>query len=166
MNPTREDYLSADAYLDYVRRAIGRIEPEPWEVDYGSVSYAAAYYGLEWPVEVHAVVPHKDTYLSMDPGSLAYYDVFHNEPRHRLVVSRVQPTVLASCSIWHELTHAKQAERSGKPPKEWWRKVPKPGIAFMDPISYLNSELEREPTFSGVLHWDVCPLTYLGTTQP
>lgn len=139
-----------------------------WALNVDGLADALDHLGLEWDVELAIVNP------SWMYGALGAYhagfqtspfaisdetDIRVREPLHVVSIAPELSPEAASYCLWHELTHALQAERAGTCPWDWWeahRETYKgiiPGTR-----AYFEHPIEAEAFANMVCHDTVGPL--------
>lgn len=160
----------ADAYNCAINHAAARYDYEPapaWEVDDARVAEAKLVFGIEWPITFRCVVS------PMERGyGIAAYETApwwramgsagsYGPGLHRIIYAPGLPADFASICLWHELTHAKQAELRGGPDR-FGRHLAQTGYAVARSLggdAYLNHPAEYPAFLNMRNHFDLFPLT-------
>jgi hypothetical protein len=120
-------------------------------LDHKAIQEAADVLGLKLPVRVRQHSRVGNTHGNYRLAGLAGQATHHNI----MVKSYLTPKE-ATNTLWHELTHALQAERDGKSDLATWRKVSNEQKVY----SYRQRPIEREANETAALMSKDHPLAY------
>ena len=135
-----------------------------WEVDRVALAKACDYLGLTLPVYVKRSNGRRrlGAYHGRSIGALIHRNLIPTQSYHRITVAAVNSPEDASRTLWHELTHAAQAERDqshGKRYRKWMRyhRANMDGSAKAH-ARYMRNPWEVEARYAERLHDEIGPL--------
>lgn len=121
-----------------------------WNPDWKTIDAVASFMGLTRELQV----------LPMWKAALSGLGCYNCEDEfiHRIYIAEELHPLGASVCLWHELTHAKQAE-AYKNNREFWDKVsPVYTAVTQGSEEYFNLPIEIEAFESADYHWTIGPL--------
>ena len=140
-----------------------------WQIDMDMLAEALDHYGLTWETQIeawdcgvglggyHSALPKNDWQYAMANNQWTAID----EPYHLISVHPSLPQEAASLVLWHELTHAMQAERDDSGTNWGWKLKIAAEYGMLEPGSpaYYNHPVEAEAFGNMDLHYEIGSLT-------
>lgn len=135
--------------------------PVRWEIEPDNVSKALDVLGINWsvtiqPFDFYAGLGAYMPFLGLDPVPVWEIPVWVDDQEHCIVLNPWLNAEAASMCLWHELTHAKQAEAFASP-HDFHDKTITPEYSGSIE-AYFNDPIEIEAYANMDNHYLVCPL--------
>lgn len=153
-----------DTVVAWQRAAIAEAGLVKWDIRWDGVSDAIDYLGLTWPIDISQVSEAHQGVGAYNAGFVNMDDIFGEPTKvvdrvHVISIAAQLSPAAASMSLWHELTHAKQAE--GYPsPWAWWEALaPTYSVVEIGSRAYFEHPLEAEAFNNMDFHYIIGPLT-------